>query len=119
MFSLPMVLLHHDIGDANIMVDEKSCHLVGVVDWAEAESCPFCLNLYTLQALMGKLHLKNGWTLYDDHGALQDVFWDTLEQEVEGLSEETIRTVKNARITGCYSTRVSPVVWQKTEGLRL
>ncbi|KAM9873259.1 hypothetical protein VDGL01_12663, partial [Verticillium dahliae] len=31
-FSLPMVLLHKDFGDCNIIVEEESCHLVGVID---------------------------------------------------------------------------------------
>ena len=39
-FLIPMVLLHRDFGMSNILVDE-SCHLTGVIDWAEAEICPF------------------------------------------------------------------------------
>ncbi|UNI23523.1 hypothetical protein JDV02_009342 [Purpureocillium takamizusanense] len=35
-FSLPMVLLHKDFGTCNIIVDEVTCDLVGVIDWAEA-----------------------------------------------------------------------------------
>lgn len=50
--SLPMVLLHKDFGDCNIMVEEESCHLVGVIDWAEAEIAPFGTNLHSLQDLM-------------------------------------------------------------------
>ncbi|OBT38960.1 hypothetical protein VE00_10406 [Pseudogymnoascus sp. WSF 3629] len=60
--SLPMVLLHKDFGDCNIMVDETTCHLVGVIDWAEAEIGPFGLNLSSLQNLSGKLHLRDGWS---------------------------------------------------------
>ncbi len=30
--ALPMVLLHDDFGDCNIMVEEESCHLIGVID---------------------------------------------------------------------------------------
>jgi Ser/Thr protein kinase RdoA (MazF antagonist) len=44
-FTLPMVLLHRDLRASNILVDEKSCHLTGVIDWAEAETCPFGQNL--------------------------------------------------------------------------
>jgi hypothetical protein len=60
--SLPMVLLHKDFGDCNIMVDETTCHLVGVIDWAEAEIGPFGLNLSSLQNLSRKLHLRDGWS---------------------------------------------------------
>lgn len=31
-YSLPMVLLHKDFGDCNIMVEDETCHLVGVID---------------------------------------------------------------------------------------
>ncbi|KAI0851718.1 hypothetical protein F5Y00DRAFT_229078 [Daldinia vernicosa] len=68
--SLPMVLLHRDLGTCNIIVDETSCHLVGVVDWAEAEICPFGLNLHSLEALTGKLHLRDGWRQYEDYATL-------------------------------------------------
>lgn len=98
--SLPMVLLHRDFGTCNIMVDETSCHLAGVVDWAEAEVCPFGLNLHSLQALTGKLHLRDGWTYYEDYAGLQDVFWGTFKQEVGGLMQDNMLAIKLARITG-------------------
>ncbi|KAK3947080.1 hypothetical protein QBC32DRAFT_385963 [Pseudoneurospora amorphoporcata] len=59
--SLPMVLLYQDFGASNILVDEATCHLVGVIDWAEAEVCPFGLNLHSIRFLSGKIHLRNGW----------------------------------------------------------
>lgn len=59
--SLLMVLLYHDFGSCNILVDETSCYLNGVIDWAEAEIRLFGQNLHSLQALTGALHLKNGW----------------------------------------------------------
>lgn len=58
--SLPMVLLHRDFGTCNIKVDDKSCHLAGVIDWAEAEIGPFGLNLYSLETLTGKFHSISG-----------------------------------------------------------
>ena len=42
--SLSTVLLHKDFGVCNVMVDEKSNHLNGIIDWAEAEVGPFGLN---------------------------------------------------------------------------
>jgi len=68
--ALPMVLLHRDFGDCNIMVDDATCHLVGVIDWAEATVCPFGLNLHSLQSLTGKLHLRDGWTRFGDYDSL-------------------------------------------------
>ncbi|KAI0528476.1 hypothetical protein GGR58DRAFT_519028 [Xylaria digitata] len=98
--SLPMVLVHQDFGSCNIIVEEETCHLVGVIDWAEAEVHPFGLNLYSIQSLMGKLHLRNGWTLFRDCNTLQGVFWERLEREVGGLSASQLQAIKLARILG-------------------
>ncbi|OJD23110.1 hypothetical protein ACJ73_05542 [Blastomyces percursus] len=98
--SLPMVLLHRDFGVCNIMVDEASCNLVGVIDWAEAEIAPFGLNLHSHQRLISKVHLKNGWIRYDDYILLEDIFWSTFREEAGGLSDETIRIIKSARVVG-------------------
>ncbi|KAF2969721.1 hypothetical protein GQX73_g3865 [Xylaria multiplex] len=103
--SLPMVLLHQDLGSCNIMVEEATCHLVGVIDWAEAEVNPFGFNLYSIQSLMGKLHLRNGWTLFGDYNTLQDIFWERLEREIGGLSASQRQAIKLARILGLLLTR--------------
>ncbi|KFZ08032.1 hypothetical protein V502_09592 [Pseudogymnoascus sp. VKM F-4520 (FW-2644)] len=102
--SLPMVFLHQDFGVCNIMVDETTCHLVGVIDWAEAEIGPFGLNLSALESLSGKLHLRNGWSRYEYYNILQDTFWDTLKKEVGDIAEDDLRTVRLARITGLLLT---------------
>ena len=98
--SLPMVLLHQDFSDCNIMVDETSCHLTGVIDWAEAEIGPFGQNLHSLQDLTGTLHLKTGWRRYEDYDALHDTFWSTFRDEVGQLSPETMELIKSATVVG-------------------
>ncbi|OAX82893.1 hypothetical protein ACJ72_02749 [Emergomyces africanus] len=106
--SLPMVLLHKDFGVCNIMVDEASCNLVGVIDWAEAEIAPFGLNLHSHQRLISKVHVKNGWIRYDDYILLEDIFWSTFREATGGLSDETIRIIKSARVddeSGGYNMR--------------
>lgn len=103
--SLPMVLLHRDFGTCNIIVDETSCHLTGVIDWAEAEICPFGQNLHSLQALTGSLHLRNGWGRYENYEALQDTFWGTFRDEVGDLSAEIMGAIKTARIMGLLLSR--------------
>lgn len=104
-FSLPIVLLHKDFGVCNIIVNEMSCNLVGVVDWAEAEIAPFGLNLYSHQRLISKVDLKSGWIRYDDYVTLEDIFWSTFTQEAGGLSNDTIRAIKAARIVGLLLSR--------------
>lgn len=103
--SLPMVLLHRDFGVCNIIVNETSCNLVGVVDWAEAEIAPFGLNLHSHQRLISKVHLKTGWVRYDDYVMLEDIFWSTFSQEAGGLDSETIMVIKAARIVGLLLSR--------------
>ncbi|KAB5554755.1 hypothetical protein GE09DRAFT_1122247 [Coniochaeta sp. 2T2.1] len=103
--SLPMVLVHKDFGDCNIMVEEESWRLVGVIDWAEAEIGPFGTNLHSLQGLMSKLHLKNGWIRYEDYDDLARSFWETFSNEVGGLSEDTIRAIEAARVLGLLRSR--------------
>lgn len=98
-------LLHRDFGPCNTIVDEVTYHLVGVIDWAKAQVCPLGLNLHSLQSLTGKLHLRDGWTLLEDYGTLQDVFWGRLTQEVGGLSDDQLRTIKLARALGVLLSR--------------
>ena len=98
--SLPVVLLHNDFGTSNIMVDSISCHLTGVVDWAEAGVGPFGQNLHTLHFLMGTMHLKNGWRRYEDYAVLQSTFGSVFQDKLGDLPPETMKTIKAARIMG-------------------
>jgi hypothetical protein len=99
-FSLPMVLLHREFGVCNIMVNEISCNLFGVVDWAEAEIAPFGLNLHSHQRLISKIDLNKGWIRYPDYFQLEETFWNTLSKEAGGFNNETLRVIKLARIAG-------------------
>ena len=100
-----MVLLHKDFGVCNIIVNKTSCNLVGVVDWAEAEIAPFGLNLYSHQRLISKIHFKSGWARFDDYVTLEDIFRSTFTKEAAGLSSDTIRAIKAARIAGLLLSR--------------
>lgn len=82
------------------MVDSSSRYLTGVIDWAEAEICPFGQNLYALEVFTGTLHLKNGWRRYDDYEVLRDTFWSTFQHEAGGISSATVKTIRIARIMG-------------------
>ncbi|CRK44654.1 hypothetical protein BN1723_006247 [Verticillium longisporum] len=104
-FSLPMVLLHKDFGDCNIIVEEESCHLVGVIDWSEAEIGPFGTNLHSLQSLMSKLDLRKGGIRYEDYDDLARSFWETLSGEVGGLRDNTTRSIKAAMVLGLLRSR--------------
>lgn len=104
-FSLPMVLLHKDFGACNILVNESTCNLVGVVDWAEAEIAPFGLNLHSHQRLISQVHLKQGWSRFDDYALSEEIFWSTFAEQAGKLEKETIETIKAARIVGLLMSR--------------
>ncbi|EFR03714.1 hypothetical protein MGYG_06711 [Nannizzia gypsea CBS 118893] len=99
--SLPMVLLHKDFGVGNIIVDEASCNIAGVVDWAEAEIAPFGLNLHAHQRLICKVHLKTGWARYDDYDMLEDTFWTTFSREAGELDGDTVRPSRRQEFWDC------------------
>lgn len=46
------------------------------------------------------MHLHNGWSRFPDYEALEQQFWSTLAAKVGGLSEETVATIKKARVLG-------------------
>ena len=49
---------------------------------------------------MGKFHMKNGWTRYDDYTILQEIFWSVFRREVGGLSDDIIQAIHSARVVG-------------------
>ncbi len=100
-----MVLLYRDLGTCNLMVDKATCHLIGIIDWAEAEVCPFGRKLHSFQFLSGKLHLCNGWSRFNNYNTLQNVFWETFHQEVSTLSDNHLLSIKLARALGLLPSR--------------
>jgi hypothetical protein len=100
-----MVLIHRDFGVCNVIVNEMTCNLVGVVDWAEAEIAPFGLNLYSHYRLISEINLKNSWSRYDDYVTLEVIFWSTFIKDTGGLSSDTIRAIKAARNVGLLLSR--------------
>ena len=95
-----MVLLHKNFGMCNVMVDADNNHLVGIIDWAEAEIGLFGTNLHSLQQFMSKYRLGIGWIRYGNYDTLNSDFWNILCAETGGLEEGTIRTIKSAMIVG-------------------
>ncbi|KAB8748955.1 hypothetical protein FH972_026506 [Carpinus fangiana] len=104
-FLLPMVLTHQDMNVSNIIVDEASGKLNGIVDWAEANVCPFGYNLRMLRDFTGAFWLKVGWKLYADHDELHKLFWETFRAEVGELSIEDMQAIVSSRNLGCLLTR--------------
>lgn len=71
-----------------------------MVDWADAATATFGMNLHELLTISGELELQGGVTWFEDHKALQETFWEVLKAEVGGLSEEEVMAIKAARVLG-------------------
>lgn len=80
-------LCHGDINEMNLLVDEKTRHLTGVVDWAEASAQPFGLSLWGLETLLGYSD-RDGWHYYSSSNALEGTFWTAFEDETNDISED-------------------------------
>ena len=90
----PVVLNHGDLIPSNILVDEETWNITGLVDWAEAEFLPFGMCLYGLEHLLGNLHevshpnggsKRSVWAYDDNAEQLRQLFYDTLTSLVPEL----------------------------------
>lgn len=98
--ALPWVFSHGDIVPGNIIIEPSSSHIIGLVDWAEAEHLPFGLCLYGLEEFLGQL-TSAGFEYYADASELRTVFWDTLLKEIPELSQgKVFQAVTMARDLG-------------------
>jgi hypothetical protein len=69
----------------NILVDPNTGHITGVVDWAEAGILPFGISLWGFENALGYMD-SQGRHYYSYHCALMDLFWQTFERAVGGVS---------------------------------
>ncbi|OAG01924.1 uncharacterized protein CC84DRAFT_1251865 [Paraphaeosphaeria sporulosa] len=92
----PVVLNHGDLIPSNILVDEETWAVSGLVDWAEAEMLPFGTCLYGLEYLLGGLEstssvdgvgMKPVWRYRQGSDALRNIFWQTLKKESPKIGE--------------------------------
>jgi hypothetical protein len=104
----PVVLNHGDLIPSNLLVDEHTWEVTGVIDWAEAEWLPFGTCLYGLEFLLGYLDYsspttsslslptsievgycqKPVWRYYTDAARLRGIFWEKLYQEAPGIRKK-------------------------------
>ncbi|KAF3039380.1 hypothetical protein E8E12_007427 [Didymella heteroderae] len=93
----PIVLNHGDLIPSNILVDEQTWEITGLVDWAEAEQLPFGTCLFGLEHLLGFVQLSSPnstrpvFAYQEDAVRLRQLFWTTLISvvpELEGRQGE-------------------------------
>lgn len=56
----PQVLSHGDLNETNLLVDEGTSAITGIIDWSSAKIAPFGLELAALRRLGGNMN-ENGW----------------------------------------------------------
>lgn len=71
----PQVLTHGDLSRTNILVDEDTYEITGIVDWSLAAILPFGMDLDCLFLTTGYMDLK-GWHDYACRERLREAFWD-------------------------------------------
>lgn len=97
---LPWVLMHGDIVPGNIIIEPSSGHLVGLVDWAEAERLPFGICLYGLEEILGEM-TGSGFHYHAHATDLRDIFWGELKKLIPELQQAAVlKAVKLARDLG-------------------
>lgn len=110
MVGYPVVLNHGDLIPSNILVDEDTWRITGLVDWAEAEMLPFGTCLYGLEYLLGFMDnpLSDGclqpgghavFRYFDIAAELRELFWMRLLDAVPEL-DGRLRDVKVMRDLG-------------------
>lgn len=98
-------LTHGDLVPANIMVDQSTGKLTGLIDWAEGESLPLGVGLYGLEEVLGMTDPVTGLFVYHAfHHELRQHFWRTFEalrrDQDERFDESDLREMKLGRRLG-------------------
>lgn len=83
----------------NILVEEETGYITGIIDWAEASIQPFGMCLWGLENLIGGFD-KNGWHYYDTRQDLERKFWEVLYSGIGEVSEDDMMRINLARKIG-------------------
>ncbi|KAH9908493.1 hypothetical protein F4778DRAFT_717401 [Xylariomycetidae sp. FL2044] len=71
----PQTLNHGDLNQTNLLVDDSTRAITGIIDWSRATIGPFGLEYASVRRLNGNAN-ERGWTDYTDRGRFEAHFWD-------------------------------------------
>lgn len=101
---IPWCLTHGDLVPANIMVNQRTGGLSGLIDWAEGEWLPFGVGLYGVEELFGETNGEGDFEFYPDHEDLRSTFWRSFLQITQPyravLPNRWLRNVRLCRALG-------------------
>jgi hypothetical protein len=121
MSAYPVVLNHGDLIPSNILVDEETWEVTGLVDWAEAENLPFGTCLYGLELMLGYINsvprpptqsstvYSNSdnvpeFLYYQNAAHLREVFWSRLLEMVPEMvmKQEVVHVMRDLGVLLWY-----------------
>ncbi|ETW85451.1 hypothetical protein HETIRDRAFT_32724 [Heterobasidion irregulare TC 32-1] len=98
----PLVPNHTDLLENNIHVSMETGHIMGICDWKDTTIGPFGMSLGGLETLLGTETVSWGWRYHPNQQELRDLFWETLYQEMGGVSEEQKKLIDVSRLVGLF-----------------
>lgn len=91
----PQVVTHRELSVTNVLVNESTLEITGIVDWSLATVLPFGMELDCLLLATGYM-LLDGWHHYECRPRLLAAFWEEFWAASgieEGATRENIRVM--------------------------
>jgi len=98
----PLVPNHTDLLENNIHVSMETGRIMGICDWKDTTIGPFGMSLGGLETMLGQETMSWRWRYHPNHQELRGLFWETLYQEMGGVSEEQKKLIDVSRLIGLF-----------------
>ena len=98
----PLVPNHTDLLENNIHVNKETGRIAGICDWKDTAIGPYGMSLGGLETMLGKYGKGWVWCYYPNQQELRDLFWETLYQEMGGVSEGQKKLIDVSRLVGLF-----------------
>ncbi|KAI0147835.1 hypothetical protein GGR57DRAFT_475989 [Xylariaceae sp. FL1272] len=96
----PKVLAHGDLSPSNLLVDEATSSISGIIDWSLASIRPFGTDLKTLLVAQIQREDDDKITLHEDSDNLREMFWEEFWKRTEVEEEKRGEVRRLAELAG-------------------